>query len=56
MIELIHSLSTEHEYKLFIVDMVPSFYKKMLRKGAIPIDEYETVEIVKGTRLFSNRE
>lgn len=53
MIELIYSSSTEHDYKLFIVDMVPSFYEKMLKKGAIPIEEYETVEIVKATRLFS---
>ncbi|MDD4969824.1 MAG: hypothetical protein PHT07_10395 [Paludibacter sp.] len=55
MIEIIYNLSTEHGYRLFIDEMVPSFYNKMLRKGAVPIND-EAVEIVENTQLFSNRE
>lgn len=54
MLELVYQLSVKHGYELFIVDMVQSFYEKMLRKGAVAIDAFETVEIVGDTRLFSN--
>lgn len=56
MLEIIFSFAVQHDYELFIVDMVPSFYNKMLRKGAIPVDDFETVQIVSSTRLYSNRE
>lgn len=54
MIEIIYGLSAKHGYRLYIDDMVTSFYNKMLKNGAIPVD-HESVEVIEGTELFSNR-
>ncbi len=54
--KLIHKvfvITKEINYKLFIVDMVDSFYQRMIKRGALPcIDCYDAVEIVSETRLI----
>lgn len=55
MLELIFFIASQHAYELFIIDMVQSFYNKMLKKGALPVEEYEGVQIINSTRLYSNR-
>lgn len=54
--KLIHKvflISKEINYKLFIVDMVDSFYQRMIKRGALPCrDCYDAVEIVSETRLI----
>ena len=54
--KLIHKVfvfSNEMNYKLFIVDMVDSFYQRMIKRGALPCkDCYDAVEIVSETRLI----
>lgn len=53
LINKIFLISEEVHYELFIVDMVPSFYQKMINKGALPcIGQDDVVKIVKGTELF----
>lgn len=54
ILELIFFIASQHGYELFIIDMVQSFYNKMLKKGALPVEEYEAVQIINGTRLYSN--
>jgi hypothetical protein len=50
MISLIFKICEQFEYRLFIVDIVDSFYTRMLRRGALRIDE-DTVEIINNTDL-----
>lgn len=46
-------ISEKEKYNLFIVDMVNSFYEKMLKRGAIPcVDCNDAVQIVNETKLF----
>jgi len=47
---------TEKEgYGLFITDMVPSFYNKMLNRGALPCNEADdVVMITRETKLIDN--
>ncbi len=46
-------VSEKEQYELFIVDMVPSFYKRMIDRGAFPCDECDdAVQITSETNLF----
>ena len=47
-------LITEKEhYELFLIDMVNSFYQKMIARGAFPCDACDdAVQIVRETKLF----
>ena len=45
-------LSEKEKYELFIVDMVNSFYQRMIKRGALPcIDCDDAVQIVSETKL-----
>lgn len=55
MIEIAYSVAVEYGYRLLIVDMVRSFYCKMIKKGAIVVVENDAIEIVENTHLYSNR-
>lgn len=50
IISLIFQFSQQYNYNLFIVDMVESFLKKMIKRGAIKID-CDTVQITDETDL-----
>lgn len=52
MISKIFGLSEKYGYELYIVDMVDSFYNKMINRGALPCDHYDAVKIVKETKLI----
>lgn len=55
ILSIIYELSKSHGCGLFIDDMVPSFYRKMLKKGAVEMN-YEAVQIIDSTELFLTRE
>lgn len=47
------STSEKEGYELFLVDMVNSFYQRMIKRGALPCDDcYDAVQIVRDTNLF----
>lgn len=53
LIYKIFMISEAVHYGLFIVDMVNSFYQRMIKRGAIPCDECDdAVQIVSETKLF----
>lgn len=53
IIHEIFTLLNEEEYSLFLVDMVDSFYRKMIKRGAVACVEYEdAVQIVNETKLL----
>lgn len=53
LIYKIFLLSEKEQYGLFIVDMVNSFYQKMINRGALPCEECnDAVQIVSQTVLF----
>ena len=53
LIYTIFTISEKEQYKLFIVDMVNSFYQKMIKRGALPCKECDdAVQIVNETKLF----
>lgn len=48
----IFMISEKEHYRLFIVDMVSSFYRRMIKRGALPCVEYnDAVQIVSETKL-----
>lgn len=53
VISLTHEICKFNGYRLFIVDMVPSFYRKLINRGALPIEGYDdVVEITEYTKLI----
>lgn len=53
LIYKIFTISEKEQYGLFIVDMVNSFYQKMIKRGALPCDNCDdAVQIVSETKLF----
>jgi len=53
LISKIFLVSEKEQYELFIVDMVSSFYKRMITRGALPCVECDdAVQIVSKTKLF----
>lgn len=47
------TISKKENYELFIIDMVDSFYHKMIKKGALPCDDCsDAVQIVDNTNLI----
>ncbi len=56
IIKNIFTISKEQGYTLFIVDMVNSFYKRMIDRGALPfIGCDDAVQIVDTTNLSSQK-
>lgn len=55
--KIIHKLfviSDKEQYELYIIDMVNSFYERMIKRGALPCDGYsDAVKITKNTNLNS---
>ena len=52
MIGILFRLAKQQGYDLFLVDMVNSFYRKMINQGALPCDECDdVVQIVDTTDL-----
>ena len=52
LIHKIFVIAKENNYDLFITDMVPSFYDRMIRRGALPcFDCDDAVQITDQTRL-----
>lgn len=52
LINEVFNLAEKNNYELFLVDMVPSFYRRMLMRGALPCEDYDDVlKIVKETKL-----
>ncbi len=46
-------ISEQEQYELFIVDMVNSFYQKMIARGALPCNGCDdAVQVVRGTKLL----
>lgn len=51
LISLLFEIAQEYNYELFVVDMVQSFYKKLIGRGAVRCDEEEAVQITIDTNL-----
>ncbi|CAK7070382.1 hypothetical protein [Tissierella sp.] len=52
IISIIFKLAEKYNYELFIVDMVPSFYERLIKRGALPcVGDGESLQIVKDTKL-----
>lgn len=55
LIHRIFLVSEKKSFKLFIVDMVDSFYRRMINMGALPCDDCDdAVQIVDETKLIDN--
>ncbi|ESW38586.1 MULTISPECIES: hypothetical protein [Pseudomonas] len=53
LIGALYQVAVAHDYTLFVVDMVPSFYDRLTLRGAVPIDP-ETVQITATTDLIGD--
>lgn len=51
----IYEIASKHLYKVLLVEMVESFYDKMVKRGAQVIYPYDVVEITSETRLVDNK-
>lgn len=51
LISVIHQELRRFGYQLFIIDLVPSFYSRLVRRGAIVCEEGEIVLITDDTNL-----
>ena len=52
LLQIMFTVAEIECFYLFLVDMVPSFYQRMMNRGAIPCDGYDdVVQIVKQTKL-----
>lgn len=51
IIKKIFEVALKHDYRLFLVQMVPSFYERMIKRGAKNIAFEDIVEITESTAL-----
>lgn len=51
IISLIYGVTITKNYRLFICDLVQSFYLRLIKRGAEIIRAYDVVEITKETKL-----
>lgn len=49
----IYEIATKHSYKVYLVEMVESFYNKMIKRGAKIIYKLDAVEITPETKLIN---
>ena len=54
LISLIYEVVKDNGYKLFITDLVPNFYKRLVNRGAIICEANEAVQIIDSTDLSSH--
>lgn len=55
MLDIIRTISLGQNYDFFIVDMVPSFYRRMIKRHALPCrDVDDAVGVVEDTDLSSH--
>ena len=54
LIAIIHQALKQYRYQLLIIDLVPSFYEKLVRRGAVICEEGESVLITDETHLGSS--
>jgi hypothetical protein len=54
VIAIIHQSLKQYGYQLLIIDLVPSFYEKLIHRGAVIYEEGESVLITDETRLGSS--
>ncbi|WP_312602305.1 MULTISPECIES: GNAT family N-acetyltransferase [Pseudomonas] len=54
LISLIYQVAKSNGYNLFIVDLVPSFYKRLVKRGAFICEANETVQITDSTNLSTS--
>lgn len=52
-LKALFDVAEEHGYELFVVDMVQSFYDRLIKRGAWPVDE-ESVQITSTTDLVGD--
>lgn len=52
LIYKIFNIAKENGYELFIIDMVPSFYRKLVNRGASRCEQEDVVKITENTRLI----
>jgi predicted acetyltransferase len=50
VIATVYAVAVQHGYEVFIIDLVQSFFKRLVNRGAEVIDD-ETVRITSATRL-----
>ena len=52
LIHKIFTIAEREHFSIFLVDMVPSFYQRMIKRGALPCKGYDdAVQIVRQTKL-----
>lgn len=51
MISIVYHTGKRHNYDTFLVQLVDSFYERLLRRGALRTNEYDTLMIVDSTNL-----
>jgi GNAT superfamily N-acetyltransferase len=51
LIKVVYDAATQSGYELFIALMTESFYARMIRRGALPCEQPDMVQIVSSTRL-----
>lgn len=51
LLYMVYKMAEKFSYDVFLVDMVDSFREKMLSRGALLTDIYDTLQIVENTRL-----
>ena len=52
LIRLVYEIGTLYGYDIFVVDLTDSFKARLLRRGAVETDQYDTLQIVNSTRLI----
>lgn len=54
LIHLIYQTSKTNDYELFIADLVPGFYMRLVKRGATIIEDNEMVQITDETDLIGS--
>jgi hypothetical protein len=51
IIAAIFEVASSNGYDLFVIDLTPGFYGRLIKRGALPCTDPEAVQIVATTRL-----
>jgi hypothetical protein len=52
LIHLVFKVGQLYNYEVFVVDLTEGFRAKLLRRGAVETDQYDTLQIVDSTKLI----